>query len=96
VDQLTESNQEVAALFVDDLPDAQIARKVEQAAFQAGLCLGGIGGMMVGAIIAVAASAIWRAVLRDAAPRGASVERPQILSSRAAAHLAANGVSRLR
>ena len=63
MDQLTEREQEVAALFVDDLQDTQIARKVERAAFQAGLCLGGIGGMMVGAIIAVAASAIWRAVL---------------------------------
>jgi hypothetical protein len=52
----------VAGLFADDLQNAQIARKVERAAFQAGLCLGGIGGMMVGAIIAVAASAIWHVV----------------------------------
>jgi hypothetical protein len=36
MDQLTEREHEVAALFVDDLPDAQIVRKVEQAAFQAG------------------------------------------------------------
>jgi hypothetical protein len=62
MDQLTEREQEVAALFVDDLEDPQIVRRVEQAAFQAGLCLGGIGGMMVGAIIAVAANAIWRVV----------------------------------
>jgi len=59
---LTERKQELAALFVDDLQHTRIARKVERAAFQAGLCLGGIGGMMVGAIIAVAASAIWHAV----------------------------------
>jgi hypothetical protein len=62
VDQLTEREQDVAALFVDDLQDAQIVRKVERAAFHAGLCLGAIGGMMVGAIIAIAANAIWRVV----------------------------------
>jgi hypothetical protein len=55
MDQLTEREQEVAALFVDDPQDAQISGKVERAAFQAGLCLGGIGGTMVGAIIAVVA-----------------------------------------
>jgi hypothetical protein len=60
--QLTEREQEVAALFADDLQASQLARKVEQAAFQAGLCLGGIGGMMVGAIVAVAANAIWHMV----------------------------------
>jgi hypothetical protein len=59
---LTEREQETAALFVDDLHDAQIVRRVEQAAFQAGLCLGGIGGMMVGAIVAVAANAVWHVV----------------------------------
>jgi hypothetical protein len=62
MDQLTEREQVVAALFVDDLQDAQIGRKVEQAAFHAGLCLGGIGGMMIGAIVAVAANAIWHVV----------------------------------
>ena len=56
MDQLTEREKEVADLFADDLQDAQIARKAEWAAFQAGLCLGGIGGVMVGAIIAVAAN----------------------------------------
>ena len=62
MDQLTEREQEVAALFVEDLQDTQIARKVDQSAFQAGLCLGGFGGMIVGAIVAVAANAIWHVV----------------------------------
>jgi hypothetical protein len=62
MEELTEREQEVAALFADDLQHTQIARKVEQAAFQTGLCLGGIGGMMVGAIVAVAANAIWHVV----------------------------------
>jgi hypothetical protein len=62
MDQFTEREQGVAALFADDFQGAQIARKDERAAFQAGLCFGGIGGMMVGAIVAVAANAIWHVV----------------------------------
>ena len=62
MDQLTEREPEEAALFVDDLQDPQISGKVERAAFQAGLCLGGFGGMIVGAIVAVAANAIWHVV----------------------------------
>jgi hypothetical protein len=59
---LSEREYEVAALFADDLLDSETSGKVEQAAFQAGLCIGGIGGMMIGAIIAIAANAIWRVV----------------------------------